>query len=214
MTTPDTNAGAGVGVDPIPTWALASPQLLHYYCHEWGVPVHDERGVFERLSLEVYQSGLSWATILRKRDAFRQAFCGFDVQTVANFTERDVDRLCNDAGIVRNRRKTAATVANAQATLELREATPLPQLVWEFAPSQRLRATTESEVPTLSEESHALTAVLRQAGFSYVGPTNLYALFCAIGPVNAHPASSRRYAEIERMQLEVLAQMRGSSSVR
>lgn len=139
MTEPD-NPDLVVGDDGLarPVWAAADPLLREYYDTEWGMPVRDERGVFERLSLEAFQSGLSWATILRKRPAFREAFAGFDPEAVAGFGEEDVDRLLGDAAIVRNRAKILATIGNARATLHLREAGDvdggLAGLVWSYQP--------------------------------------------------------------------------------
>jgi DNA-3-methyladenine glycosylase I len=144
-----------------------------YHDEEWGRPVRDERGLFERMSLEAFQSGLSWLTILRKRDAFRAAFAGFDPERVAGFGDRDVERLLGDAGIVRHRGKIEAAIANARATLALRETTPLPSLMWEY------RDRDESGAAELSKR-------LKTAGFRFVGPTTVYAAMQATGIVNDH----------------------------
>ncbi|MGZ6640755.1 MAG: DNA-3-methyladenine glycosylase I [Solirubrobacteraceae bacterium] len=160
-----------------------------YHDHEWGRPVRDERGLYERLSLEAFQSGLSWLTILRKRTGFRAAFAGFDPEAVARFGEADVARLMGDAGIVRNRRKVEATIANARATLALREAgTPLHAVIAEHAPAPRAAPAAFGEVPSETPESRALAKRLRAAGFRFVGPTTLYALLQATGFVNDHLA--------------------------
>jgi DNA-3-methyladenine glycosylase I len=160
-----------------------------YHDDEWGRPVRDERGLYERLSLEAFQSGLAWVTILRKREAFRAAFAGFDPEAVARFGEADAARLLGDAGIVRNRAKIAATIANARATLALREAgTPLPELVAVHAPAPRQAPAAFSDVPAQTAESRALAKALRAAGFRFVGPTTLYALLQATGFVNDHLA--------------------------
>jgi DNA-3-methyladenine glycosylase I len=166
------------------------PLYERYHDEEWGVPVRDERGLFERISLEAFQSGLSWITILRKREAFRDAFAGFDPEAVARFGEADVDRLLADAGIVRNRAKIEATIANARATLALREAgAPLQELIWSFAPSPRAtRVSSLVELPAQTAESKALAKALKAAGFRFVGPTTSYAAMQACGVVDDHIA--------------------------
>jgi DNA-3-methyladenine glycosylase I len=183
-----------VGEDGLarPVWASVDPLLREYYDTEWGMPVRDERGLFERISLEAFQSGLSWATILRKRPAFRTAFDDFDPDTVACYSEADVARLMADAGIVRNRRKIEATITNAQATVGVRDEGGLVDLVWSFRPSQTPAPTTYADVPTTSPESVALAKALRRRGFTFVGPTTMYALMEAIGMVDTHLVSSHR----------------------
>ena len=189
-----TELGVVVGEDGLarPAWAATDPLLREYYDTEWGMPVRDERGLFERLSLEAFQSGLSWATILRKRPAFRAAFADFDPDAVAAFDERDVDRLLTDPGIVRNRRKVEATVANARATVALRAEGGLPALVWSFRPADTPRPTTYAEVPTTSPESVALAKALKSRGFRHVGPTTMFALMEAVGIVDTHLLGSHR----------------------
>ena len=145
-----------------PTWAATDPLMQEYYDNEWGMPVRDERGMFERISLEAFQSGLSWATILRKRPAFRTAFDDFDPDAVAAYDESDVERLMADVGIVRNRRKIEATITNARATVALREDAGLVDLVWSFRPPSTPAPTSYDEVPTRSEESLALSKELRK----------------------------------------------------
>jgi DNA-3-methyladenine glycosylase I len=183
-----------VGEDGLarPVWASVDPLLRDYYDTEWGMPVRDERGLFERISLEAFQSGLSWATILRKRPAFRAAFDDFDPGAVAEYGERDVERLMNDAGIVRNRRKIGATITNARATVRLREDGGLVDFVWSFKPSETPAPTSYAEVPTTSPESVALAKALRRKGFTFVGPTTMYALMEAIGMVDTHLVDSHR----------------------
>ena len=175
-------------------WAEQDPLLTEYYDTEWGMPVTDDPGVFERLSLEAFQSGLSWLTILKKREAFRDAFAGFEPQRVAAFGERDVARLLADPGIVRNTRKIEATISNARATLALAEAgeTTLAELVWAAMPERSPAPETDAEVPTTSRESQALAKELKRRGFSFVGPTTMYALMSAIGIVDIHLVSSHR----------------------
>ncbi|WP_307835865.1 DNA-3-methyladenine glycosylase I [Phycicoccus sonneratiae] len=189
-------SGLVVGGDGLarPAWAATDPLLRDYYDTEWGMPVRDERGVFERLSLEAFQSGLSWATILRKRPAFRVAFDGFDPEAVARYGDTDVARLLADAGIVRNRAKVLATVTNARATLALREDPDgdLAAFVWSFRPADTPRPRTPAEVPTTSPESVALSKALKRKGFAFVGPTTMHALMEALGIVDTHLLGSHR----------------------
>jgi DNA-3-methyladenine glycosylase I len=175
-----------------PVWAATDPLMREYYDTEWGMPVRDERGLFERLSLEAFQSGLSWATILRKRPAFRAAFADFDPDTVAAFDTSDVDRLMADAGIVRNLRKVEATITNAQATVALRSDVGLAELVWSFRPASTPAPASYDEVPTTSPESVALSKELKRRGFRFVGPTTMFALMEAVGIVDTHLVGSHR----------------------
>jgi DNA-3-methyladenine glycosylase I len=178
------------------------PLYRTYHDEEWGRPVRDERGLFERVSLEAFQSGLSWLTILRKRDAFRAAFAGFDPDAVAAFGDEDVARLLADAGIVRNRMKVEATIANAQATVALRDAgTSLHELMWSFAPARRRRAPRSwADVPAVTDESTALAKELKKRGFRFVGPTTAYAAMQACGLVNDHLEGCVARAATERAQ--------------
>jgi DNA-3-methyladenine glycosylase I len=175
-----------------PVWASSDPLMQEYYDTEWGMPVRDERGMFERISLEAFQSGLSWSTILRKRPAFRSAFRDFDPDAVAAFDDRDVERLLGDPGIVRNRRKIEATVTNARATVALRGEGGLVELVWSFRPESTPAPTSYDEVPTRSAESLALSKELRAKGFTFVGPTTMFALMEAVGIVDTHLLGSHR----------------------
>ena len=175
-----------------PAWASSDPLLRDYYDTEWGMPVRDEQGLFERISLEAFQSGLSWVTILRKRPAFRAAFAGFDPDLVAAYDAADVERLMSDAGIVRNRRKIEATITNARATVALRSQGGLAELVWSFQPATTPAPTSYDEVPTRSAESLELSRALRSKGFTFVGPTTMYALMEAVGIVDTHLVSSHR----------------------
>ncbi|HET7822671.1 MAG TPA: DNA-3-methyladenine glycosylase I [Ornithinibacter sp.] len=188
--------GVVVGDDGLarPVWASVDPLLRDYYDIEWGMPVRDERGMFERLSLEAFQSGLSWATILRKRPAFRAAFDDFDPEVVAGYGEADVERLMADAGIVRNRAKVLATLTNARATLALRDDPEgdLAAFVWSFRPADTPRPHTYAEVPTTSPESLAMSKALKRKGFTFVGPTTMYALMEAVGVVDTHLLGSHR----------------------
>ncbi|SHI63351.1 DNA-3-methyladenine glycosylase I [Actinomyces denticolens] len=179
-----------------PVWAAADPLLRKYYDTEWGMPVRTEQGVFERLSLEAFQSGLSWRTILAKRESFREAFAGFEPEAVAAFGDEDVTRLVADARIVRNRAKILATISNARATVALREDAEvdggLAGLVWSYRPAFTPAPRSLAEVPTSSPQSEALARRLRRLGFRFVGPTTLFALMEAIGIVDTHLVGSHR----------------------
>jgi len=173
-----------IGDDGVPRcwWGMSDPDYIEYHDVEWGRPVSDDRTLFEKLSLEGFQSGLSWLTILRKRDNFRAAFAGFDPAVVSEFTDRDVDRLLGDAGIVRHRGKIESTINNAARVLEVQdELGSLAALVWSFEPDGT-GAVMESTTP----ESTALAMELKRRGFSFVGPTTAYAFMQAMGLVNDH----------------------------
>lgn len=175
-----------------PPWAAVDPLLREYYDTEWGLPVRDEHGLYERISLEGFQAGLSWATILRKRPAFRLAFHDFDPDIVATFTEGDVERLLRDPGIIRNRLKIRAAITNAKAVIALRAEGGLVDFVWSFQPPDTPQPLTLADVPTQTPESEALSKALRKKGFSFVGPTTMYALMEAIGMVDTHLLDSHR----------------------
>jgi DNA-3-methyladenine glycosylase I len=163
-------------------WAVSAPEYISYHDTEWGRPVRDSRGLYERLCLEAFQSGLAWITILRKRENFRAAFAGFDIEAVAGFGEQDVERLMNDAGIVRNRAKILAAITNARASLDV----DLAELIWSFAPPPRSRPGSRAELPAVTDESKALAKELKRRGFAFVGPTTAYALMQACGLVDDH----------------------------
>jgi DNA-3-methyladenine glycosylase I len=167
-------------------WAASTPEYVRYHDEEWGRPVRDDRALFEKLSLEAFQSGLSWLTILRKREAFRAAFAGFEIERVAAFDDGDVARLLADAGIVRNRAKVEATIANARVAAALD--VPLAELLWSFAPPARPRPRTREEIPAVTPESTAMAKELKRRGFRFVGPTTAYALMQACGLVDDHLA--------------------------
>lgn len=183
-----------VGEDGLarPVWASVDPLLREYYDTEWGLPVRDERGLFERISLEAFQAGLSWATILRKRPAFRTAFHEFDPDVIAAYTDADVERLLGNAGIVRNRAKILATITNARATVALRDEGGLVSFVWSFQPDATPEPHSLAEIPTKTAESLALSKALRAKGFAFVGPTTMFALMEAIGIVDTHLVGSYR----------------------
>ena len=167
-------------------WADSTPEYIAYHDDEWGRPLHGVSALFERLSLEAFQSGLSWLIILRKRPAFRAAFAGFDPATVAGFGEADVERLLSDAGIVRNRAKIEATVHNARRVLGLD--VPLDELLWSFAPDPAAhpRPVVLADVPATTAESTAMARELKRRGLRFVGPTTCYALMQAAGLVDDH----------------------------
>ncbi|MGC5165260.1 DNA-3-methyladenine glycosylase I [Luteimicrobium sp. DT211] len=195
MTT--TPAAVDDGAPPTPRPAGArcfgdgDPLYERYHDTEWGEPVHGEAALLERLALEGFQSGLSWLTVLRKREAFRSAFAGFDAETVAAFGPDDVERLLQDASIIRNRQKIEATITNARALVALHDAGgSLDELVWSFAPEPRPeRATSFADVPGKTAESLALSKALKKAGFVFVGPTTAYAMMQACGLVDDHLAT-------------------------
>jgi DNA-3-methyladenine glycosylase I len=176
-------------------WESKDPAYNAYHDEEWGRPVRDERGLFERLCLEGFQSGLSWLTILRKRENFRAGFAGFDAEAVARFGDGDVERLLGDAGIVRHRGKIEAAIANARATLALRGAgTPLQELMWEYRRDGPAPTEWQAQTPASVE----LSKRLRKAGFRFVGPTTVYAAMQACGVVNDHIASCFVRDAVER----------------
>ena len=191
---PAAASGIVVGDDGLarPSWAATDPLMREYYDAEWGMPVRDEQGMFERISLEAFQSGLSWATILRKRPAFREAFHEFDPDVIAEYTDADVERLLADAGIVRNRLKILATITNAKATIALRDEGGLVDFVWSFRPPSTPEPRTYADIPTTSAESIALSKALRKKGFAFVGPTTMFALMEAVGIVDTHLVDSHR----------------------
>ncbi|GAB2746709.1 DNA-3-methyladenine glycosylase I [Nocardioides pakistanensis] len=187
--TPEAPAGLLAGADGRLrcAWAGSAPEYLAYHDQEWGREVRGDRALFERMSLEAFQSGLSWITILRKRERFRAAFAGFDPEQVAAYDEGDVHRLLDDAGIVRNRAKIEATIANARAVLDLDVG--LTDLLWSFAPAApRPAPRTLDDVPATTPESRAMAKELKRRGFRFVGPTTSHALMQATGMVDDHLA--------------------------
>jgi DNA-3-methyladenine glycosylase I len=185
------------GIEPGPDgkdrcwWSLGAPDYLDYHDNEWGRPLHGEAQLFERLTLEAFQSGLSWLTILRKRENFRRAFDGFDVERIAGYGAKDVERLLSDAGIVRNRKKIEAAISNAKATRELHaNGETLDELLWSFAPDSDSRPAprTVTDIESITPESTAMAKELKRRGFVFVGPTTGYATMQAAGLVNDHLA--------------------------
>ena len=189
-------AGLLVGPDGVSrcSWAGSAPEYLAYHDDEWGVPVHGESALYERITLEAFQSGLSWLTILRKRPAFREAFAGFDPERVAAFDDADRTRLMADAGIVRNTRKVDAAITNARAVLDLRADGGLDAYVWSFAPEHHEPPRTPADFRAKSPESVVLAKGLKQRGFVFVGPTTAYAAMQACGLVDDHLAGCFRAA--------------------
>jgi len=182
-------------------WGSTDERYREYHDAEWGRPVTDERGLFEFLSLEGMQSGLSWALILRKRDEIRAALAGFDPDAVAAFTNKDVEALLQDPRVIRNRRKLEAIVQNAGATVALRDDTPLPELMWSFRPPPRHRAPRGyPDLPSLTDESKQLAKELKRRGFAFVGPTTVYSTMQAAGLVNDHLAGCFVRDEVEAAQ--------------
>lgn len=181
---------------------IADPEYARYHDEEWGVPHDDEQRLFEKLVLEGFQAGLSWLTILKKRDAFREAFCGFDVDRIAAFDERDIARLMANTAIVRNRAKLEATVTNARAMLELSKSTSLAHLVWGLVDGKPIThaRTSFSQVPAQTELSKALSKSLKGHGFRFVGPTTMYAFLQSVGVVNDHLVSCHRHAPCAALQ--------------
>ena len=166
------------------TWCLGAPLYVHYHDHEWGYPVAEDQRLFEKLCLEGFQAGLSWYTILAKRENFRTAFAGFDFYRVAQFGEVDVQRLLQNAGIVRHRGKIEAAIHNAARAIEMVEAEgSLAAFFWRFAPQT---LSTGREIPAQTAQSQALSKALKQRGWKFVGPTTMYALMQAMGMVNDH----------------------------
>lgn len=170
-------------------WIGADDEYRRYHDEEWGTPLHGDRALFEKISLEGFQAGLSWITILRRRPGFREAFDGFEIATVAGYTEADVERLMLDARIIRNRAKMLATISNARLTLELTAGDPgaLDRLVWSFAPdAARPRPRAWADIPAITPESTALSTALRKLGYRFVGATTMYALMQSAGLVDDH----------------------------
>lgn len=172
-------------------WAGDDPEYRRYHDEEWGRPLRGDRALFEKLSLEGFQAGLSWITILRKRTRFRAVFAGFEPEAVAAFTESDVERLMSDAGIIRNRAKIEATIGNARLTAAM-AAGELDALMWSFAPAGHDRPRCLAEVPATTPASDALSKALRAAGFRFVGPTTMYALMQSAGMVDDHLVGCHR----------------------
>jgi DNA-3-methyladenine glycosylase I len=194
-------------------WPATDPLYVAYHDEEWGRPVTDERGIYERLCLEGFQSGLSWLTILRKRENFRRAFAEFEPAAVGRFGERDVERLLGDAGIVRHRGKIEAAIANARGALELRkDGTPLHELVWSFGPESYPVPRSTADWHSQTPESKELSKRLKAAGFRFVGPTTVWAAMQACGVVNDHLATCWVRDDVEALRTRAAASVARSPS--
>jgi DNA-3-methyladenine glycosylase I len=182
-------------------WGVSTPDYMAYHDEEWGRPVTDERGIYEKLTLEAFQSGLSWLTILRKRENFRAAFAGFEIERVARFGDADVARLMADAGIVRNRLKVAAAITNAQAAQAMLAAgESLAELVWSYRRDDAAAPESVAVLPATTDQSKALAKELKRRGFAFVGPTTVYSTMQACGVVNDHLAGCFVRREVERLR--------------
>ncbi len=184
-----------VGPDGIPrcAWVGDDGEYRRYHDEEWGRPLHGDRALFEKMSLEGFQAGLSWITILRKRPRFREVFAGFEPDTVAAFTADDVERLMQDTGIIRNRSKIEATISNARLVTAMAPG-ELDALMWSFAPAPSPRPRSFADVPATTPASDAMSKALRKAGFRFVGPTTMYALMQSAGMVDDHVVGCHRAA--------------------
>jgi DNA-3-methyladenine glycosylase I len=190
------------------SWGVSAPDYVAYHDDEWGRPVTDDVGIYERLTLEAFQSGLSWLTILRKRDNFRSAFAGFDFERVARFGARDLERLMADAGIVRNRAKIEAAIANAAAARDLAaNGESLAALAWSHRPGTESAPGAMDDVPAVTPESTALAKELKRRGFRFVGPTTAYALMQATGIVNDHLAGCVARSRVDRERAAAIASL-------
>ena len=183
------------GVKKRCTWCLSDPLYIRYHDEEWGVPVHDDRQLFEMLILEGAQAGLSWLTILKRRETYRAAFDGFEARMIARYNRRKVEALMRDAGIIRNRLKVEATIANAHAFLQVQKERSFDDLIWSFAPGKPSRR--RGRV-VQTPEAKAMSLELRKRGFRFVGPTICYAFMQAVGVVNDHAPGCYRKREMER----------------
>jgi DNA-3-methyladenine glycosylase I len=184
-------------------WGSTDELYRAYHDNEWGRPVTDERGLYEKLCLECLQSGLSWSLILRKRDGIREAFAAFEPDAVAAFGRKEIEGLLKDPRVIRNRRKLEAIVKNAQATVAMRDQTPLPELVWSFRMPPRRAPRAYADMASLTEESKQLAKELKRQGFAFVGPTTVYATMQAVGLVNDHLAGCFVRKEVEAAQRDV-----------
>jgi DNA-3-methyladenine glycosylase I len=184
-------------------WASTSELDRAYHDNEWGRPVTDERGLYEKLCLECLQSGLSWSLILRKRDGIRDALAAFAPDAVAAFGRKEIEGLLKDPRVIRNRRKLEAIVQNARATVAMRDQTPLPELVWSFRPPRRKVPRAYADMPSVTNESKQLAKELKRQGFAFVGPTTVYATMQAVGVVNDHLAGCFVRKEVEAAQRNV-----------
>ena len=181
---------------------ISDAEYTRYHDEEWGIPRSDDKALFEKLILEGFQAGLSWITILRKRENFRKAFHGFDAERVARYSAHDVERLMSDAGIVRNKAKIEATIENAQAYLRLKERTSLGKFLWDFLDGKPVvhERCTMRDIPPETPQSKAISKALKKEGFRFVGPTTVYAFMQSTGFVNDHLVDCHRHAPCAALQ--------------
>lgn len=184
-------------------WGSTDELHRAYHDNEWGRPVTDERGLYEKLSLEGLQSGLSWALILRKRDGIREALAAFEPDAVAAFGRKEIEALLKDPRVIRNRRKLEAIVQNAKATVAMRDQKPLAELVWSFRPPRRRAPRGYADMPSVTDESKQLAKELKRQGFAFVGPTTVYSTMQAVGVVNDHLAGCFVRKEVDAAQRDV-----------
>ena len=184
-------------------WGSTDELHRAYHDNEWGRPVTDERGLYEKLSLEGLQSGLSWALILRKRDGIREALAAFEPDAVAAFGRKEIEALLKDPRVIRNRRKLEAIVQNAKATVAMRDQKPLAELVWSFRPPRRRAPRGYADMPSVTDESKQLAKELKRQGFAFVGPTTVYSTMQAVGVVNDHLAGCFVRKEVDAVQRDV-----------
>ena len=188
------------------SWAATTPELREYHDSEWGLPVTDDDGLFERICLEAFQCGLSWLTILRKREAFRRGFAAFEIETVAKLGDDDVARLLAETGIVRNRAKIVASIENARRSQEvIAELGSLARLIWPYAPAPVAAPRSYAEIATVTPESRALAQELKRRGFRFLGPTTVCALMKACGLINDHLAGCHARALVDAARADVLS---------
>jgi len=191
------------------SWASTTPELREYHDGEWGLPVTDDDGLFERICLEAFQCGLSWLTILRKREAFRQGFAAFEIEAVARFGDPDIARLLAEPGIVRNRAKIVASIENAWRSQEvIAELGSLAQLIWPYAPPPVAPPRTYAEIATVTPESRALAQELKRRGFRFLGPTTVCALMQACGLINAHLAGCHARERVDAARADISSRFR------
>jgi DNA-3-methyladenine glycosylase I len=188
------------------SWASSTPELREYHDGEWGLPVTEDDGLFERICLEAFQCGLSWLTILRKREAFRRGFAEFEIESVARFDDKDVVRLLADPGIVRNRSKIVASIENARCSQEvIAELGSLARLIWPYAPPPAPAPRSYAEIATVTRESEALAKELKRRGFRFLGPTTVCALMQACGLINAHLAGCHARTRVDAARADALS---------